>query len=107
MENSLLWLDAVAQELKLLADDIAALGERLSGEAGNGPCAALQYFDPLSQRAAAQADLLLALRTRGADPAMLIARVPFHDARLRLLAAVTGEARPPAAPDGVAGMELF
>jgi hypothetical protein len=75
-------LAALATEARLLTAQIAAMGDRLS--AGKAAQLDLQNFDPMAQQAAALADLLQGLADGQVSVEALIARVPFHDIRLRL-----------------------
>lgn len=71
----------MAAELQRLAQAIARLGDDLS--APGAAALQLQLFDVLAQQAGAQGELLAGL-ARGDAPGPLIARIPFHDVRLRL-----------------------
>jgi hypothetical protein len=96
-------LRTVSDEVYSLACDIISLGESLSLEQGAGSVSRqmrnLQSFDPLGQRAFAQARLLHGIERILVDRAVdwkarvdaLIQTVPFHAERQRLSAALQGQ----------------
>jgi hypothetical protein len=102
----------MAEELSALAQDVARLGEALSTEAvaqgATRMVRDLQKFDPIGQKAAAQAYLMqqvaLQLRTHklDADKSLetIIGDMPFFEVRQRLCAALLGhEAQTVQPPD--------
>lgn len=102
-DAALALLRTVCDELHCLAYDIAHLGESLTSKDATGSplgmTPELQFFDPFSQRALAQARLLrgieclLAGKQKDwmADVDALIQAVPFHENRQRLFAAIQGQ----------------
>lgn len=83
------WLGVISRELRLMVQEITALGEQLSAavnlDPGLGDVPALQSFDLLAQKASALAALLAGLERSGpASLNELIAQVPFYEIRERL-----------------------
>lgn len=93
-------LHAIGEELHVLACEIVALGEHFSRDVGPETSAermrALQAFDTLGQQALAQSRLLsgvercMAGREDKKSVVELIAGVPVHAVRNRLMAIATG-----------------
>lgn len=87
-------LGAIAQECRGLAEEIAGLGGRVSGDARAGnTIVALQSFDYLAQLADAQAALIARLASgmiRADEMTAAITAIPLPHVRARLLSALTG-----------------
>ncbi len=94
-------LRAIADEIALLAGEIARIGEALTAErisVDESTSRHLQMFDVIAQSAQAQAQLMTRLlATRQTFPAATdrqlkahIETVPFHETRRRLITAVDG-----------------
>lgn len=111
-------LSAIGEEVYLLASEIAALGEDLSNlcEAHMTPALSqrLQLFDPLCQRALAQARLLRGmsfLLASGISDSSgylnaLIEEIPFEQDRQRLANAIGGLVKKSAGNDARSSGEL-
>ncbi len=96
-------LEAVAQECRVLADEIARLGGLVSS--GTADITALQAFDFMTQHAQAQALLVDHLAHMPDNPQALggvcdlIATIPLPQVRARLLGALHGHAPAPVNDD--------
>lgn len=99
-------LNALAQESRILADEIARLGEKLSSRAmcGGDQIVLFQSFDALTQQAGIQS-MLIALVAQSAVPDKLeaaITDIPLPAMRYRLLDALNRNSKEElsAVPDG-------